>query len=132
MIGATKGLQPGQEAKPAPVTILVVEDEVLVRMLIADQLRSAGYSVIEAADADEARALLAQIFDVKLVLSDIQMPGSIDGVGLARAVRAAYPGVKIVLASGQAATLDGVEHDGFFSKPYDVPQIVNQIKALLD
>src|SRR5438874_384004 len=87
MIGATKGSTPGQEAKPAPTTILVVEDEVLVRMLIADQLRNAGYSVIEAADADEALALLAHTFNVNVVLSDVQMPGSLDGAGLARIVR---------------------------------------------
>jgi two-component system, response regulator PdtaR len=131
MIGATKDLQPGQERKPAPTTILVVEDEVLVRMLIADQLRNAGFSVIEAADADEALALLAHTFNVRLVLSDIQMPGSMDGVGLTRAVRSTYPAVKVLLASGQAAVLDGVEHDGFFPKPYDVVQIVNHIKMLL-
>jgi CheY-like chemotaxis protein len=135
MIGALRtdnSVQLGQEAKSAPATILVVEDEVLVRMLIADQLRNAGYSVIEAADADEALALLAHTFNVRLVLSDVQMPGSMDGIGLARALRSAYPSVKILLASGKAAMLDEVQHDGFFPKPYDVAQIVNRIEALID
>jgi CheY-like chemotaxis protein len=135
MIGALRtdnSVQLGQEAKSAPATILVVEDEVLVRMLIADQLRNAGYSVIEAADADEALALLAHTFNVRLVLSDVQMPGSMDGIGLARALRSAYPSVKVLLASGKAAMLDEVQHDGFFPKPYDVAQIVNRIEALID
>jgi CheY-like chemotaxis protein len=135
MIGALRtdnSVQLGQEAKSAPATILVVEDEVLVRMLIADQLRNAGYSVIEAADADEALALLAHTFNVRLVLSDVQMPGSMDGIGLARALRSAYPSVKVMLASGKAAMLDEVQHDGFFPKPYDVAQIVNRIEALID
>jgi two-component system, response regulator PdtaR len=131
MIGATKGLTPGQEAKPAPTTILVVEDEVLVRMLIADQLRNAGYSVIEAADADEALALLAHT-NVNVVLSDVQMPGSLDGAGLARILRSKYPALKILLTSGHSAGVDAVEHDGFFAKPYNVAEIMNRIEALLD
>jgi two-component system, response regulator PdtaR len=132
MIGATKGSTPGQEAKPAPTTILVVEDEVLVRMLIADQLRNAGYSVIEAADADEALALLAHTLNVNVVLSDVQMPGSLDGAGLARIVRSKYPALKILLTSGHSAAVDAVEHDGFFAKPYNVTEIMNRIEALLD
>lgn len=131
MIGATKGSTPGQEAKPAPTTILVVEDEVLVRMLIADQLRNAGYSVIEAADADEALALLAHT-NVNVVLSDVQMPGSLDGAGLARIVRSKYPALKILLTSGRSAAVDAVGHDGFFAKPYNVAEIMNRIEALLD
>jgi two-component system, response regulator PdtaR len=129
MIGATKGSQPDNKAKPDPTTILVVEDEVLVRTLIADQLRNAGYSVIEAADADEALALLAHTFNVTVVLSDVQMPGSLDGVGLARVVRSVYPALKILLASGQSTAVDTIEHDGFFSKPYDVAEIVKRIGA---
>jgi len=112
-------------------TILVAEDEVLLRMMIADQLRSAGYSVVEAASAQEALDVLAHCFDVKLILSDVRMPGSMDGVGLARLVRSEYPGVKVLLTSGHSPAIDAVEHDGFFPKPYDPAQIIIHIKTFV-
>ena len=72
--------------------ILVVEDEVLVRMMLADQLREAGYRVVEASDADEALRLLQHDeLDVKAVISDIKMPGSMDGIELAHVIRSKYP-----------------------------------------
>jgi CheY-like chemotaxis protein len=111
--------------------ILIVEDEVLVRMAMAEQLRNAGYPVIEAANADEAIEVLRHSKDVGLVISDIRMPGSIDGVGLARLVRAEFPEIKIVLASGHLPSVDGVEHNGFFPKPYDVRQMIRHLKTLL-
>jgi two-component system, response regulator PdtaR len=63
-------------------TILLVEDEVLLRMIITDQLREAGYSVIEAANAHEATEVLRNYADIEVVISDVQMPGSMDGIGL--------------------------------------------------
>jgi CheY-like chemotaxis protein len=115
-------------------TVLVVEDEVLVRMCLADRLRLAGYTVIEAANADEALTLLEHSvdMDVKVVVSDIHMPGSIDGAGLARIVRSTYPMTKILLTSGQHTAFDGVAHDGFFPKPYNPAKIVNYIATHFD
>ena len=113
-------------------TVLVVEDEVLVRLMIAEELRSAGFQVIEAADADEALAVLANITDVSVIFSDIRMPGSMDGLELARRVRAAFPKIRIVLASGNLAAVASVDHDGFFLKPYEADEIINLIKTLLD
>jgi CheY-like chemotaxis protein len=75
-------------------TILVVEDEVLVRMAIADNLRKARYAVIEASNAHEALDLLRNGVDVRLIFSDVRMPGIIDGVALARIVRSEFPMVK--------------------------------------
>src|SRR5262249_28847815 len=124
------GLAPAAE-KIRP-TLLVAEDEVLVRMMIADQLRSAGYSVLEAASAQEALDVLAHSFDVKLIFSDIRMPGSMDGVTLARLVRSQYPGIKVLLTSGHPPAIDGLEHDGFFPKPYDPAQIISHIRSLVD
>jgi two-component system, response regulator PdtaR len=113
-------------------TILVVEDEVLVRMMVADQLREAGYHVLEASNADEALDLLRHgAVDVPVVVSDIDMPGSLDGVGLARAIRTESPLTKIVLVSGCQLSVDGVHHDGFFPKPYSAPAIIRHLKALL-
>jgi two-component system, response regulator PdtaR len=111
---------PGAEGEPSPrddqktsLTVLVVEDEVLVRMVIADQLRGAGYKVIEAANAHEAAHVLRST-PVELVISDIRMPGSMDGVGLARLIRAEYPSTKIVLTSGHLSEAGWAQHDGFF------------------
>ena len=122
-------LDDGANAQLGP-TILVVEDEPVLRTLLAERLRDAGYAVVEAADADEALEVLAHSFDIKLVLSDIQMPGSMDGLGLAHVIRSAYPAVKIVLTSGFAAPR-GAEHDGFFPKPCDETELISRIRKLL-
>ena len=113
-------------------TVLVVEDEVLVRLMIAEELRSAGFQVIETADADEALAVLANITDVSVIFSDIRMPGSMYGLELAKKVRADFPKIRIVLASGNLAAVASVDHDGFFLKPYGADEIINLIKTLLD
>ena len=113
-------------------TVLVVEDEVLVRLMIAEELRSAGFQVIEASDADEALAVLANITDVSVIFSDIRMPGSMDGLELAKKVRADFPKIRIVLASGNLAAVASVDHDGCFLKPYEADEIINLIKTLLD
>ena len=113
-------------------TVLVVEDEVLVRLMIAEELRSAGFQVIEAVSADEAVAVLGQIADVSVIFSDIRMPGSLDGLGLAKKVRSEFPKIRIILASGHVTTVTSVDHDGFFSKPYKPDEIVDLIKTLLD
>src|SRR5947209_7019313 len=106
--------QASEETRPR---ILVVEDEVIVRMVLADVLRAGGYLVIEAATADEAIEVLNQGDQVSLVISDLRMPGSVDGVALARLIRSKFPVTKIVLASAHLTALDWAEHDGFFSKP---------------
>ena len=132
-MGAARGewLRPGQEASPNH-TVLIVEDEVFVRFMIADELRSAGYKVIEAATADQALDVLAHIAGVSVVISDIRMPGSMDGLRFARRVRSEYPSIRIVLTSGDVMNVDSVDHDGFFPKPYDVKEIINHIKTLFD
>jgi CheY-like chemotaxis protein len=112
-------------------TILVVEDEILERMAIADRLRQASYEVVEAGNAHEALEILRHSGEVKLIISDIGMPGSIDGVELARLARSEYPEIKIVLASGHLASLDWVEHDGYFRKPYDARDIIRHIETLI-
>jgi two-component system, response regulator PdtaR len=131
MHDAPKGLKPNQETVVRP-TILVVEDEVLLRMVIADGLREAGYRVIEAANAEQALDALDHSFDVRLILTDVQMPGSLDGVGLARIVRCAFPTIKIVLTSGRFGEVKGAEHDAFFAKPFDPIEVVEHIATLID
>lgn len=117
----------------ANAVILVVEDEVLVRMMIADKLRDEGYAVIEAFNADEALQILRHDgVGVRLIISDVRMPGSVDGLGLAREVRSRHPSIKIVLTSAHLPERDAAEHDGFFAKPYDPATIISYIKTLLD
>ena len=116
---------------PTRAMILLVEDEVLVRMSVADELRRAGYLVFEASSADEALDLLHDN-TVQLVLSDIRMPGTMDGVELARAIRAQHPQIKIVLASGQSFSANSWgDYDGFFPKPYDSSRLIQHIKRLV-
>ncbi len=128
--GVREDLQARSEAQDGR-TVLLVEDEVLVRMMIAEELREAGFTVIETASPNQALDVLTHAFDVNLMLSDIQMPGNMDGLTLARLVRAAYPAIKIALTSGRRATGEATEYDAFFPKPCDPSAMIGRIKALL-
>jgi CheY-like chemotaxis protein len=88
-------------------TVLVVEDDALVRSALAETLRELRYRVVEAADADAALALLDRGAEMDAILSDVTMPGSIDGLEFAHAARARLPGVPVVLATGRVGALDG-------------------------
>ena len=116
-------------------TILVVEDEILVRLAIADYLRECGYKVHEAVSAEEAIAILqAPEVSIDVVFSDVEMPGTMDGFALARWVRANKPGLQVILTSGVersadiAATL--CEAGPLLSKPYSSHDVVDRIKQL--
>ena len=100
--------------------VLVVEDEILVRMAIVGELEDAGLTVFEAAHADEAIALLEAHPSINLLFTDVEMPGSIDGLKLAAAVRNRWPPVKIIVTSGQFKLSDSHLPQGslFFPKPY--------------
>jgi DNA-binding NtrC family response regulator len=116
-------------------TILVVEDDVLIRMPIAQYLRDCGYRVIEAVSADEAIAVLSHretIIDV--VFSDIEMPGSLDGFGLSKWIREHRPGMDVILAGTVPRTVDaakGLCESGPIPKPYDAQAVHNHIRRLL-
>ena len=84
-----------------PTVVLVVEDEMLLRMRAVDMVEDAGYTSVEAVDADHAVAILESRSDIALLLTDIQMPGSMDGLGLAHSVHDRWPPIKIILVSGQ-------------------------------
>jgi CheY-like chemotaxis protein len=132
MLGARAEVSSRREEKVRG-PILVVEDEVLVRMIIADELRNAGYTVIEASTAHEALELLRQkSVDVRLIFSDLRMPGTMDGTALARLVQNEFPAIKIMLTSGNLTGLDGAKHHGFFLKPYDATRIIKHITTLLN
>ena len=124
------------EPVPAPPpVILVVEDDVLVRSMAAAFLRECGFDVIEANGADEAIRVLQAEIRVDIVFSDIQMPGSMDGFGLARWMRRERPWLKVILTSGAARTAkeagDLCETGPILAKPYDHAELERHIRALL-
>jgi two-component system, response regulator PdtaR len=122
----------GSAASPSGETILVVEDEVLVRLALAETLRDEGYSVIEAANGDEALAVLATPTPIAVILTDVNMPGSLDGVALGRYVRSTRPALKVIIVSGRAAPDRAKDAaDAFLAKPYDPQDIVRAIASLL-
>jgi CheY-like chemotaxis protein len=131
-MGTASGEVPRREQGHDRASILVVEDEILVRWALAEDLRSAGVDVIECATADEAITVLRSGASVDVIISDVRMPGSMDGIELAGLVRNEYPSIKVFLVSGHLSSLDGVVHDGFFQKPYQAHQIIAAIKDVLD
>ena len=115
------------------IAILVVEDEVLIRMDVAGQLEAEGYQVFEASNADEAIHLLANNPSIRLIFTDIDMPGSMDGLKLAEAVRDRWPPVKTIVTSGHRIVEITDIPDGsvFFSKPYKHDAIIGSMRELL-
>jgi CheY-like chemotaxis protein len=112
-------------------TILLVEDELIVRLWTADELRDEGFDVVEAANADEALSVLRDDGPVDLLMTDIRMPGSMDGLRLAKTVHAVWPDLKIVVASAHAHSADSDNVDAFFGKPYDPARVATRIRELL-
>jgi CheY-like chemotaxis protein len=112
-------------------TILVVEDVVLVRLVVAEQLRQAGFEVIEARTADEAIRLLGAPVQIDLVFSDVHLPdSSLDGFGLARWLTDKRPEVKVLLTSGQVPS-PGPNGEDLLVKPYQYPALIERLRALL-
>jgi CheY-like chemotaxis protein len=110
--------------------VLVVEDESLVRLGAVTIIEDAGFEVIEAASADEAIGILECRSDIRVVFTDIHMPGSMDGLKLAHAVRNRWPPIKIIVTSGRELITqhDLPEGGRFFCKPYDPIQITNTLR----
>ena len=114
-------------------TVLVVEDEVLIRMDIAACLADAGFETLQAGNAEEAIRILEERSDIQLVFTDIDMPGSMDGLRLAAFVRERWPPIKLIVTSGHIRAGDGDLPPGahFFRKPYHRPDIVRTIGEMI-
>ena len=110
--------------------ILVVEDEALVRMVAVDALAETGLQLYEAADADEALAVLEEHPDVALVFTDINMPGKLDGVSLVQRIHKLWPKVELIVTSGRERLLDRQlpDHGSFLAKPYGVSQLIDLVR----
>jgi DNA-binding NtrC family response regulator len=120
----------------APV-VLVAEDEIIVRMDVANALRERGFRVLEAYNADEAIELVSATPDLDVVFSDIHMPGSMNGTELAVWLRSHRPDVPVLLTSGVFNYwLSSSEHSGklphVFQKPYDMDLLVDVLNALAE
>ena len=124
------------EPTAAAETVLVVEDEILIRMVISEYLRDCGYKVIEAANADEAILVLQhKELTIDVVFTDVEMPGSMDGFGLSQWVRANRQGLDVILVSNPARAADAAaelcESGPALSKPYEPQVALDRIRRLL-
>lgn len=109
--------------------VLVVEDEPLVRLDIALALVDAGFSVIEVPDADQALALMIERERIGMVFTDVELPGTLDGLELASRIKRDWPGVPVVVTSGRVRDTEGVA-DVFIPKPYLHEQVISQARTL--
>src|SRR6202166_4970273 len=116
-----------------PAVVLVVEDEMLLRMRTVDMVEDAGFTSVEAVDADDAVAILESRSDIALLFTDIQMPGSMDGLKLAHAVHERWPPIKIILVSGQLrlANIDIPADSRFFGKPLEAREMIAEMRTLI-
>src|SRR3954470_24741245 len=125
---------PNSSAPPTSATnVLVVEDEMVLRLRAVDIVEDAGFTAVEAVSADEALAILESRSDISLLFTDIQMPGSMDGLKLAHAVHERWPGIKIILVSGQVKPTEAEKpaDSRFFGKPLSDAQMIAELQAMV-
>lgn len=129
------GETPEQDAaiEASSIIVLLVEDEVLIRMDLADVLRDAGCTVYEAGTADAAIELLQSPMRIDLVVTDVRMPGKVNGIGLAEYVRQNRPGIKVVVMSGDYHPRQEDQHlfERFFLKPFSPQMLIKAMEALM-
>jgi CheY-like chemotaxis protein len=116
-----------------PAVVLIVEDEMVLRIRAVDMVEDAGYTPLEALDAAEAVAILESRSDVALMCTDIQMPGQMDGVDLAHAVHERWPAIKIIVVSGQLKLSDLVlpPLSRFLGKPLDAMEVIAEMRDMI-
>lgn len=117
-----------------PKEVLVVEDEPLVRMVAADALADRGIMAWEAGDAGEALLVLKQHPRIGVVFTDVNMPGEMNGLGLAHEVSVVRPDVKLIVTSGAVSVADEdlPDHGTFLAKPYPIERLVHVVAEQLD
>lgn len=121
----------GASACVAKAAVLVVEDDVLTRMATSEELRDYGYSVVEAANVDEALAVLHGPTRIDLVVTDMKMPGALDGAALAQHIRTELPFVKVVMISGQTPAPEVRRIlDGYLPKPVAPADLASYVQEL--
>lgn len=121
-----------QSFDPAAYAVLVVEDDALLRAEAVDLCEEAGFTVYEARNADQAIRELERHSEIRVLFTDVEMPGSMDGLKLARAVRDRWPPVAIIVTSGRVNPGEGdiPERGVFFAKPYPPQSIVDTLTGI--
>lgn len=124
----------GRKSHLTPQVVLVAEDELLLRMSAADLLEREGYEVLEAGNATEALDILESRDDVRILFTDIQMPGGLDGLELARLVHERWPEVLLLVTSGGMTVADDeIPDDGrFIQKPYASDDLLTKLNEIAD
>jgi CheY-like chemotaxis protein len=126
-MGSDSAVDSARAPASQEVHVLVVEDEVFIRMMISDAFRGEGFSVIEAFNGDEAVEILTAGKAIDIIFSDVRMPGTLDGLGLLKFVRERFPEVPVILTSGHleqsVAIAEGARH--FVRKPYDFEAVLS-------
>jgi CheY-like chemotaxis protein len=122
-----------QEGSVTKKRVLLVEDESLIRLIVAETLCDAGFDVVEAADGDEAVAILDGLEQFDLLMTDIQMPGKVDGNILASCAKSRQPGLPVVYTSGRPDTLTNRvgRCDAFVRKPFGGSEVLAAVTRLL-
>ena len=117
----------------SPVYVLVVEDDFLNRLHAVNLVEDAGYIAVEASNADEAITILEARKDIRIVFTDIDMPGSMDGLKLAHAIRERWPPIELILTSGHFdLSHDEIPERGrFFPKPYRDQEIISALQHFI-
>jgi CheY-like chemotaxis protein len=123
------GVGPGRDQAPV---ILLVEDEVLIRLSISEPLREEGYVVLEAGNASEAVALVSTGHPVDLAITDVRMPGTMDGVALTDMLKVTHPALPVIVISGDLSPDRNHGGDGFLRKPFEVSELFKLIAELMD
>ena len=113
--------------------VLVVEDDSLLRLVAVDIVEDAGFVAVEAANADEAILVLESRADIAVIFTDVDMPGTMDGLKLSHAVRHRWPPIKIIVVSGKTPLHDAdlPSQPRFLSQPYSVPGLISELRSLV-
>lgn len=131
-MGVDPGASPGPEAERRRA-VLVVEDEILVRLAISDYLRDVGFAVVEAKTAEEAKAVIVSGTDVDAIFTDVRLPGDMDGLALADWIGRHRPGLPVLVTSGSFSLREPerLASRQFLAKPYIFYQVERRLRALL-
>jgi CheY-like chemotaxis protein len=111
-------------------SVLIVEDDFLVQAVAVAHLEEKGFSIVEAKTADEAMVILRDDRSIAVVFSDVQMPGSMDGIALAQWLANTCPTVKVLLTSGRMVS-DKTTEWRFLAKPYQLKELEQELRSLL-
>ena len=121
------------DAAKAPQTVLIVEDEVLIRMSSAATLEDAGFRTLEAGSSAEALEMLLANTDITVLMTDVRLPGEMDGLDLVELVRRNHPAIRSMVVSGTTSARDAGNAGalGFLSKPYMAHSLVHAMNNLV-